>query len=95
MFWGQAVGGSNPPSPTPLDRGGQLRSPRRLNSVASADTTPAARAVQISERQLADAAAMIAVSGDTLDWEHLQRWVDALSLSDHLRMAIGDGPQDA
>jgi hypothetical protein len=48
MFWGQAVGGSNPPSPTHLDRGGQLRSPRRLNSVASADTTPAARAVQIS-----------------------------------------------
>jgi hypothetical protein len=67
--------------------------------MATAEDTVVAKferaAASGSERQLADAAAVIAVSGDTLDWEHLQRWVDALGLRDHLRMAIGDGPQDA
>lgn len=41
-----------------------------------------------SERQLADAAAVIAVSGDVLDWEHLRRWAEALGLTEHLNRAI-------
>jgi hypothetical protein len=67
--------------------------------MATAEDTVVAKlewsAASGSQRQFADAAAVIAVSGDTLDWDHLQRWADALGLTDHLRMAAGKGHQDA
>ncbi len=67
--------------------------------VATAEDTVLAKlewaAASGSERQLADAAAVLAVSGDTLDWHHLQRWADALGLTDHLQRAVGEGHQDA
>lgn len=63
--------------------------------VATAEDTVVAKlewaAASGSERQLADAAAVIAVSGDALDWDHLWRWADALDLTEHLRRAIADG----
>ncbi len=66
--------------------------------VATAEDTVVAKlewaAAGGSERQLADAAAVIAVGGDLLDWDHLWRWAAALGLSEHLRKAIADGHQD-
>jgi len=60
--------------------------------IATAEDTVVAKlewaASSGSERQVADAAAVIAVSGDTLDWNHLHRWADALGLSDLLRRAV-------
>jgi len=61
-------------------------------SMATAEDTIVAKlewaATSGSERQLADAAAVIAVSGDLLDWEHLRRWTEDLGVTDHLIRAI-------
>jgi len=65
--------------------------------IATAEDTVVAKlewaAVSGSERQLTDAASVIAVSGDRLDWDHLHRWADALGLTEHLRRAIREGHQ--
>jgi len=62
--------------------------------VATAEDTVVAKlewaATSGSERQRADAAAVIAVSGDMFDWDHLWRWADALGLTEHLRRAISE-----
>lgn len=59
--------------------------------VATAEDTVVAKlewaATGGSQRQFADAAAVIAVGGDGLDWDHLWRWADALGLTEHLRRA--------
>jgi len=61
-------------------------------SVATAEDTIVAKlewaATSGSERQLADAAAVLAVSGDVLDWEHLRRWAEELGVLGHLNRAI-------
>ena len=61
-------------------------------SIATAEDTILAKlewaATSGSERQLADAAAVIAVSGDLLDWGHLRHWADDLGVAEHLNRAI-------
>lgn len=56
--------------------------------VASADDTVIAKlewaAASESERQLADAAAVLRVSADGLDWQYLRRWATALGVEDLL-----------
>jgi hypothetical protein len=37
-----------------------------------------------SERQLSDAASVVMVQGDTLDWDHLERWARVLGVEDDL-----------
>ena len=43
-----------------------------------------------SERQLGDAAAVLSVSGEALDWNHLWRWADALGVRAALRELTGE-----
>ncbi len=61
-------------------------------AVASADDTVLAKlewaAAGESERQLDDAAAVLRVSGDRLDWDYLRRWTAALGLDAMLERAI-------
>ncbi len=44
-----------------------------------------------SERQLADVATVLAVSGEHLDWDHLWRWAETLGLDKHLRRLLEEG----
>lgn len=61
-------------------------------AMATAEDTIVAKlewaATRGSERQVADAAAVIAVSGDLLDWEHLRHWAEDLGLAEPLNRAI-------
>jgi len=61
-------------------------------SIATAEDTILAKlewaATSGSERQLADAAAVIAVSGELLDWEHLRHWAENLGVADQLDRAV-------
>ena len=47
-----------------------------------------------SERQLSDAASVIAVSGDGLDWDHLRTWAEALGVTDLLDGIVGASRPD-
>lgn len=61
-------------------------------SIATAEDTIIAKlewaAASGSERQLADASAVLAVNGDDLDWEHLSHWAEALGVAEDLNRAI-------
>lgn len=63
--------------------------------VATAEDTVVAKlewaTISGSERQLADAAAVIAVSGDALDWDHVWYWAKALGVIENLQRAISAG----
>jgi hypothetical protein len=65
--------------------------------VASLEDTIVAKlewaATSGSDRQLADAAAVIAVSGDILDWSHLRRWAESLGLAEQLNLAISQAQE--
>jgi hypothetical protein len=66
-------------------------------SMATAEDTIVAKlewaATSGSDRQLADAAAVIAVSGDILDWSHLRRWAESLGLAEQLNLAISQAQE--
>ena len=46
-----------------------------------------------SDRQLADAAAVVLVSGELLDWDHLHRWADVLGVAERLSQLVDDDVQ--
>ena len=45
-----------------------------------------------SERQIRDAAGVVAAWGDALDWDYLNRWAEELSVSDLLAQLRGAAP---